>query len=174
MPGEFTRYPAAGERIERLLAELHTGPDEAERFIAGMFDQLEVLGARLGQPRAKSPTRLENELQQRLRAMAQSQSTMEQQRVVLEAELQSLRSRAAEMAETIQTQKQQIQEQQDHWGRELQRMGRLQEGIAQRVSDSGEGGRSTCDLPHVSSSREMDQSPTPAAAASLPGTEKCA
>lgn len=173
MPGEFTRYPVAWERVERLLDELHTGQDEADGFIAGMFDQLDVICARLGTSMATSPTPREHKLQQRLRAMAQSRSVLEQQRVVLEAELESLRSRSTEMSETIQAQKQQLLEQQDHWGQDLQRMGRLLERIAQRVSDDGEEDRRTSDLPNASSSREMDQSATPTAGTSLATTEKC-
>ncbi len=95
MPGEFTRYPVAWDRIERLLAELHDGYDEADRFFAGTFDQLDRLCARLGQQAAKSPAPIDNKLQK------------------------------------------QILEEQNHGARELQRMGRLLEEIAERLFASG-------------------------------------
>jgi hypothetical protein len=112
VPGESTRYPAAWDRIERLLAELRDGYDETDRFFAGMFDQLDQLSTRLGQQTAKSPAPLDNKLQK------------------------------------------QLLEEQSHGARELQRMGRLLEEIAERLSASG--------IP-----------PAPPAGRSQPTREKC-
>jgi uncharacterized protein involved in exopolysaccharide biosynthesis len=131
---ELSRYPAGGERIQRLLAELLAHQEESEQFFSGIFAQWDALSARLTHYREHTPSPRESEWQQRLRAMAQERTALEHQQVVLEAERESLRSRLAEVSETVAAQKQQLVEQQRQSAGELRRMGRLLDGIARRLA----------------------------------------
>lgn len=80
VPGESTRQPVVCDRIERLLAELHDGYDEADRFFTGMFDQLDRLCLRLGQQSARSPAPVDNKLQKQI-LDEQNQGARELQRM---------------------------------------------------------------------------------------------
>jgi hypothetical protein len=73
-------------------------------------------------------------------AAAEQLRGMEQERLVLETELESVRNRAAEMSETLAQQSRQMADERARWADELKRMRQVLEAIAQRqLEQSGVG-----------------------------------
>ena len=60
---------------------------------------------------------------------------MERERIVLETELEAVRGRAAEMAETLAQQGRQMAEERAKWAEELKHMRRLLEAMPQRRAE---------------------------------------
>ncbi|OHB70407.1 MAG: hypothetical protein A2V70_16705 [Planctomycetes bacterium RBG_13_63_9] len=68
--------------------------------------------------------------------MEQQQSLLEQERRMLESELETVRNRAAEMAESLADQKRLSAQQQSQWADELKRMRRLLESMSVRLAEA--------------------------------------
>jgi chromosome segregation ATPase len=67
-----------------------------------------------------------------LRGLEEERAASERERVVLETELEAVRGRASEMAETLARQGRQMAEERLQWSDELKQMRRLLEGLSQR------------------------------------------
>lgn len=104
-----------------------------------------------------SGVRPEAEVEQRLEELQQQCQELSQERTVLESELDAVRSRAAEMAETVEQQKQLMSQQSAQWADEL----RLQRKLLERF------------LTHMNEqmAEALESSPEPAAPASAPAPE---
>jgi len=63
-------------------------------------------------------------------------SELQQERTLLESELESVRSRAAELTDRLTEQKRNAAQQQSHWDEELHRLGLLLETVASRQADA--------------------------------------
>jgi len=68
-----------------------------------------------------------------MQEMQQQHGQVEQERRLLESELEAVRNRAVEMAEMLDDQKRQAAEQQNQWTDELKRMRRLMEDMSART-----------------------------------------
>ena len=82
-------------------------------------------------------------LEEQCRALERQHVELEQDRRLMESELESVRNRAAELTEALSEQKRTAQQQQSQWTGELKRMRRLLEGMSQvlvrRESLAGNG-----------------------------------
>ena len=169
------------EDISRCLKSLGSGHDESARFLAAVFDQLELRLAewgdeqkrwqsdrssreiefqrqaeelnqqreeltrqweRLQQERSTSESLFKGQTEEIQRQRAESAAQRKQieelqrgteplaaQRAELELELDTVRNRAVEMAEELESQKQQATKQQERWAEEFQSQRRLLEKL---------------------------------------------
>jgi len=101
-------------------AELAEARQEIGRFREGRDDA--------GADRAEAQP--DPKLQDRLHALERELSERDQERVVLESELDMVRNRAAELAETLARQQQQVADERQQWTQELKRMRRLLETLS--------------------------------------------
>jgi chromosome segregation ATPase len=76
-----------------------------------------------------------HELQQQMQKMVQQQAVLEQERKGLEAELEAVRGRAAELADALAGQKRQLAQQQASWAEEFKRIRLLLEVMGGRLSE---------------------------------------
>ncbi len=87
---------------------------------------------------AKSPQVAE--LEEELHRLKQEQVELNQERAVLETELEAVRNRAAELSETIERERQQMSDERSEWTAEMKRMRRTLETFAQRQIELAETG----------------------------------
>lgn len=127
---QFQKRAAALDRQRaELAAELAETRDEFSRAREELRRQREEFGA--GGNEA-SPPQADPRLQEQLRRMEEERAVLDQQRVVLETELETVRNRAADMAETLAEQKRQMTDDRARRDAELKRMHRLMETLCQR------------------------------------------
>lgn len=112
---ELARTRAELAEARQQIGQFRAGPDHAGADRAG------------AQPDPK--------LQDRLHAMERELAERDQDRVVLESELDMVRNRAAEMAETLARQQQQMADERQQWTQELKRMRRLLEALSSHGLD---------------------------------------
>ena len=125
--------------ISKCLESVRAGHDECTRFFADVFAQLDSLLAELTEEQNQwqsERTRTETDLKQqaevfenqRAESTAQREQidhlrrqleTLDGQRGELESELETVRTRAVEMAEELDGQKQLVAKQQDQWTKEF-------------------------------------------------------
>lgn len=113
--------------------------EEFHDFFGGLFDQLDALCAELVRRQKawqSQRRRAERELQQRgeqlqkqLHRVEKELAKVKQQRMVLETELETVRNRAAEMAETLARQRRQSAHEREQWTGELKQVRRLLETL---------------------------------------------
>jgi chromosome segregation ATPase len=111
---------AQADRLAQMADKVSgasSGLAEAREEIHRLRDQLEKAPAQNAQPQPDGE--LLGQLQQ-----------MEQDRLVLETELETVRNRAAEMAETLAEQRRQSAEERKQWTQELKRMRRMLEMLS--------------------------------------------
>jgi len=116
-------------QLAELTEELSEARDElaeARREIQRQREQLDAVrtGAADREP--------DQELEERLRQVEKDRAELERERVVLETELDSVRSRAAEMAETVVAQRRQMADERAQWTGELKRMRRVLEMLGRQ------------------------------------------
>ena len=139
--GEVVSRAVAGLQQERdSLHEVVAAADaqmsrwsEATAEIAKVQDALLQLakqwsGAQAPAARAKPQPALEEQIQRKEKELA----GLEQERAMLERELETVRSRAAELSEIQAQQGRQMSEERERWSDELKRMRRLLETMAER------------------------------------------
>lgn len=120
---------AQTERLAAAAAELTEARNDIIRRCE-QFEQSEAEAAR-SQP--------DEQLRGQLRKMEQQQAEWEQERKVLELELETIRNRAAEMAESLADQKRLAGQQRTQWSDELKRMRGLLETITARLAEPQPG-----------------------------------
>jgi len=128
------------QQVQRILEEAQQERAQWRSTQEAIQHQLDQLAAIAGQQNQSVQAQLENraadeDLQQRLQQMAQQQALLERERAELEAELEAVRGRAAEMAESLAEQKRLLAQQQVEWAREFNRMRCLLEGMSGRLAE---------------------------------------
>jgi DNA repair exonuclease SbcCD ATPase subunit len=136
------------EELGRLGAEFHAGQDQRQReraelramqeTIEGHLARLAAITAELAEARTQSAAfgddaERQRQLEQMLEDSRQQRTAWEHERAALEAELELVRDRAAELAETLADQKRQAAEHQASLASELKRMRSLLEAISGRM-----------------------------------------
>jgi chromosome segregation ATPase len=120
---ELRNAQASVEAQTASLAELSDRLLQAQKDLVAAQTEIQQQRRELDAARAQpSPTTGQTELEQRLREM-------EQERTLLEAELETVRGRAAELAETLAQQQRQMADDRAHWTEELQYLRRLLERL---------------------------------------------
>ncbi len=143
------------------MEEIRASHDDLDRFLTNVFDQLGSLCAELvehadsrlaesqNRPATTKPAAEDaatrDALQQQLRQMTARQALMEEEKKELEAELETVRSRAAEMADSLTEHKRLLGQQQTEWAGEFRRIRSLLEGFPNRLAEV------------MPSAREVDQ-----------------
>ncbi len=139
---EGTAAAAEQEELKRRLAEVEKeraaliaareaaeaqfkGLSQATAGLAEVRQELQQERAERGTGPAGGAGAIDDETRQQIHAL-------EQECAVLETELETVRGRAAEMAETLAQQERQRGEERLQWGEELRRMRQLMEAMAQR------------------------------------------
>jgi len=124
------------EESQKQSARLAQVADELAHTRAELAEARQEIGQfREGPDHAggdRARARPDPKLQKRLHAMEQELAERDQERVVLESELDMVRNRAAEMAETLAQQQQQMADERQQWTQELKRMRRLLEILSSR------------------------------------------
>ena len=153
MSAELSERVAGWESVRNALAEIHASRDGLEEFFSEMLDELSSLSTELAargqqwesqrrqtaqdQHNHKTATTAgEQQLKQTLDEARQQQTLLEQERTVLEVELEAVRNRAAETAELLAEQKHQTTQQHTLWNRELKQMRCLLENISTRLAQT--------------------------------------
>jgi len=113
-------------KLTEELSEARGALAEARREIQRQREELDAVRSEAGRC---EPDR---ELEEKLRHAEKERAELERERVVLETELDSVRSRAAEMAETVAIQRRQLAEERAQWTAELKRMRRVLETLTQQ------------------------------------------
>jgi predicted nucleic acid-binding Zn-ribbon protein len=106
--------------------------NEVSTLRSDIRQQFEQVQALQGQPADQDAYRA---LQQQMQQMVQQQATVEQERKGLEAELEAVRGRAAELADALAEQKRQLAQQQAAWTEEFKRIRLLLEVMGGRLSE---------------------------------------
>jgi len=110
--------------VEQELAQARADLAEARREIERLRNGLQSVSTEAAQPQA------DPKLEQQLQQMAKEHAKLDQERLVLETELDTVRNRAAEMAETLAEQRRQMAAEREQWTQELRRMRRVLEAIS--------------------------------------------
>ena len=129
------------EHLNELLEEVRqqrsqlegvqeTAKTQAENLITLATELAET---RSGLSRSTESRAGSEQLDEQIRRMQQQQAEWEQERRLLETELESVRNRAAEMSDAVAEQKRTAAGQQKQWAEELKRMRRALEGMSARV-----------------------------------------
>jgi chromosome segregation ATPase len=124
---ELAAGGAEAAHVSEVMADLAQTRRELAEARAEISRQREKLKAAQAEAaQVKEDPQVERQLQK-----AQKQcDALNQERALLEAELESVRNRAAELAETVEQQKREMAEQQTHWDKELKQQRRLLEKMA--------------------------------------------
>jgi chromosome segregation ATPase len=131
---QLTRLAAVAAELADARSVWGNASNEVTALRSDIRQQFEQLQAVQSQGTDQAAYR---ELQQQMRQMVQQQTVLEQERKGLEAELEAVRGRAAELADALAEQKRQLAQQQASWAEEFKRIrlllevmgGRLTEGI---------------------------------------------
>jgi len=135
--------------LHAALEEIRASHRDGEKFFAEVFEQLDLMAAELcGQTKelaqraaqecrqtAAAAENHERQIAEQVQQMAQQQSLLEQERMRLELELETVRNRAAELSESLAEQKRLWERQQAVWTDELKRMGCLLESMPRRLAE---------------------------------------
>ena len=122
------------EQLANMAAEAADSRRELAEARSEIAQQCKNLEARQAEAGQGQPGQ---ELQEQSGQMERQQALWEQERALLEAELETVRNRAAEMAESLADQKRQAAGQRAEWADELKRMRRLMENISGRLAEGG-------------------------------------
>ena len=129
------------ESIEQERSALRAALEETQRR-AGELSQVaadlaaareDILHARTFAEAAAGQA--DQALQEKISELQRDRDGLQQERILLEAELEAIRNRAAEMAETLAQQKREIGEERSQWAEELKRLRRLMESFASRPAE---------------------------------------
>src|SRR5262245_27387532 len=149
---------AAYEPVKQTLAALRAGQESFARFVIDLFGDLESMQKRLRQAESElnqqrnalseERRRFEEEHSRRLddppppaNGDLQSKiSELEQERLALEEELESVRTRAVGMSQTISEQKRQMAEEHAEWAAELRQLRRILDKQASWIAQQAESG----------------------------------
>jgi chromosome segregation ATPase len=115
--------------LAEQLSETRNELAEARREIQRQREELKTARADADQHEP------DGQLKEQLGQMGKERAEWDQQRVVLEAELDAVRNRAAEMAETVAVQRRQLADERAQWTGELKRMRRLMEAVTNRRAE---------------------------------------
>lgn len=157
MSAEPSIQPVETDGLRESLAEICASQEEFCKFFSGVFADLDAISGTLVRKRQawsieraeaeselqRRSARLEAEraaiaaereqapkLHERLQALERELAERDQERVVLESELDMVRNRAAEMAETLAQHQQQMADERQQWTQELKQMRRLLETLS--------------------------------------------
>jgi chromosome segregation ATPase len=125
------------------LAATTAEPADAQTAWGEVRNEVSALRAEIGQQfaqvqamRAEPADRSAYlEMQQQMREMVQQQAVLDQERKGLEAELEAVRGRAAELADALADQKRLLAQQQAAWAEEFKRIRLLLEVMGGRLSE---------------------------------------
>jgi chromosome segregation ATPase len=121
------------QRLSNLAAEVATGQKELLSHRQEWTEQCETLA---NLPHALAATeRPAPEADPSFQELRQQYSELQQERILLESELENVRSRAAELTELLSEQKRSAMERQAHWDEELRCMRLLLESMAGRQAE---------------------------------------
>ena len=144
---------AADEHLRRMREEVEQERAKSQSALQSAEAQLAQLTratAELGEARKQverereqfdvAPTEpqgavVRERLLEQLRQAEEQRAVLERERAVLETELETVRGRAAELAETLAQQKRQMAEERTVWMDEIKRMRHLLETISQRQAE---------------------------------------
>jgi chromosome segregation ATPase len=134
----------SGGQFEQLVQEVHDTQTQMREFQSqvqqawdGVRKALKELETRSESAQAGGVD--QERLDQILDDARQQRTVWEQERAALEAELETVRNRSAELAETLAEQKRLSAQQQAEWSSELKRMRSLLEAISGQMVQDGSG-----------------------------------
>ena len=124
-------------RLAELTDELSEARHELSESWREVCQRREELEAAPADGGGREPDR---QLEEQLRRVERERAELERERSVLETELDSVRNRAAEMAETVSVQRRQLAEERAQWKAELKRMRRVLERLTQQRGEEESAG----------------------------------
>jgi chromosome segregation ATPase len=130
----WAEFHAAQEELQRQRGDLRETQTALEEHLA----RLAATAAELAEARSQSPAATvdaarQQQLEQLLDEARQQRASWEHERTAMEAELELVRNRAAELSETLAEQRHQAAEQQAALAGEMKRMRALLEAISGRM-----------------------------------------
>lgn len=127
------------------LAEVVSELSKTRSELSEVRHEIKVYPEQIGAARAEGANSPQlAELEEEVRQLEHQRAELNQDRVVLETELEAVRNRAAELSEEISRERRQMSEERSEWTTELKRMRRLLETFAQRqieLAEAGVGGQ---------------------------------
>ncbi len=146
MPSDSTIQLESLSDVRNALGAVRSAYGECAEFFTGVFARLEsVSDAMKTREQSRDRQLLEFQRQQQL---------WDQERTILERELEAVRNRAAELSEALEQQKRDAATQQTEWAGELKRMRRTLQQMAHRLVERAE-------MPAPTAAADHDVRPRP-------------
>jgi DNA repair exonuclease SbcCD ATPase subunit len=162
MAEERSSLQAAIEATGSQGAELTRMADDlaaARQDLAEAREELRTQRELLSQAPAQSVSATDPELRDRLDQLEQERVAWAEERAVLETELDSVRTRAAELTETLDDERQRAAGERNNWAEELRQMRRLLASLSNR-SVAPEGTTDSC-APDTAEPVQQDEAQDP-------------
>ncbi len=173
--------------VRDCLAEVRAAHDDWARLVTEVLDQFETLIRQQLETRLQAEHRraeevaaaaqraasaVENTLAAQLRHLQEELAVAIRERAALEAELEAVRNRAAELSETLEAERRQSAEQRAAWTSELQRLRHLLETWVWKQQADEDPTPATVPLVHPGAGRPTTLASAPEMPGSPPSQEK--
>lgn len=129
-------------QLSGIAANLSSAQHEFRSVCDDLSRRSDELAAAHSQTAAASPED-KTSIKNKIRELEQQQTSLEKERAVLETELETVRRRAAEMADSLAEQKRLAAQQQNQWTEDLRQMRMILENLTEQFAAS----RRQCDAP---------------------------
>ena len=137
VPDRGKQSAAMSEANSAQLARMADELAAARQDLAEARDEIRAQRDLLAQAPASSEGSLNSEIHSRLEQMEQEQLAWTQERVLLETELDTVRARAAELADSLDEERQRATGERKDWSEELRQMRQLLQTLSDRKATAG-------------------------------------